>query len=74
VTAERLHVSKLYVYEVNRVIEARGKTFLVRAAIRFNADAAGDLLLPLAINSPQRLATECDGIVRATILKMEEIK
>lgn len=61
------------ILEVERTLLVKGKKTRVKARLRFSPEAAVDLLLPLAINSPNRMATECDSLVCVVITKMETI-
>lgn len=45
----------------------------VTCAIRFNPKAALDLLVPLAIHSPDRMVTECDGVVALRVIDIEVV-
>lgn len=51
----------------------KGKLSKVHIALRFNAEAAVDLLAPLALSSESQVANECDGIVSATIIAIDEL-
>lgn len=51
----------------------KGKLCKVHIALRFNPDSAVDLLAPLALASEDKVANECDGIVTATIINIEQL-
>lgn len=45
----------------------------VTMAVRFNPEAAIDILAPLALSHPDRVATECDGAVQVVILSIDDV-
>lgn len=50
-----------------------GRICKVTCAIQFNPKAALDLLAPLAVHSPDRMVTECDGVVSLKVIDIEVV-